>query len=284
MRGRLAGVLVFGVTLLATSGSGPAADPAATGVPRVAGLVPGANGVLTPSPSHPRALQVVALGDSVTSGAACACAAFPAVYGRLLSRKSGVPVHVDNRGADGLDTAGLLQLLQQDTDGAARAVGDADVILVTIGANDFGDHHDEVTEGRCSRPAGGDCVSDELLGMRAGLDQILSTVRSLRGRRATTVLVTGYWNVFEDGDVARRSFPASGRAATLGLTRRTNQAVRLATLGQGATYVGVLGPFHRDRPDISGLLAADGDHPNAMGHALLARVLLHAGLPPLVAR
>ena len=107
-------------------------------------------------------LRVVALGDSVTSGYACGCAAFPALYGRLLGRAEGVGVRVDNFGVAGLDTGGLLDRLRRDTDGVAGAVGAADVVLLTIGANDFGDHHDDVTAGRCTGGPGTDCVSDEL--------------------------------------------------------------------------------------------------------------------------
>lgn len=234
--------------------------------------------------AHPHGLRVVALGDSVTSGAHCDCDAFPLVYGRLLARSSGVPVHVDNLGVGGLGSAGLLNSLDDARSPEARAVADADVALVTIGANDFGDHHAEITSGRCAGTPGDDCVADEMAAMRSHVRDILDRARALRHGQPTTVLVTGYWNVFEDGDVARTSFPASGRAATIQLTLRANAAIRSAAHEAGATYVDLYRPFQDRRGGPTGLLADDGDHPSARGHALTAQVLMAAGLPGLTGR
>lgn len=55
------------------------------------------------------ALRVVTLGGSVTAGAACRCDPFSVLYGRRLTERLGVPVHVDNRGINGLDSDGLLR-------------------------------------------------------------------------------------------------------------------------------------------------------------------------------
>jgi lysophospholipase L1-like esterase len=226
------------------------------------------------------ALRVVALGDSVTAGTACNCSAFPAVYGGLLGRRTGASVTVDNLGVSGLDSAGLLGQLDQ----ADSAVAGADVVLLTIGANDFGDHHDEITEGRCAPADGGDCVSDELEQLSGNLNRILTRIRALREARVTTVLVTGYWNVFEDGEVARQAFPPEGVAATVELTRRVNKVVAAVSASHGAAYVDLFGPFeNRGRVGVTRLLAADGDHPDAAGHLLIAQVLAQAGLPKLPA-
>jgi lysophospholipase L1-like esterase len=229
--------------------------------------------------THPRGLRVVALGDSVTSGAACGCDAFPALYGRLLAQRTGVPVHVENDGVNGLDSAGLRAGLGDTTSPVAGSVAAADVVLVTIGANDFSDHHDEVVERRCL--AAVDCVADEMAQLRTDIDDILVRTRALRGGRPTAVLVTGYWNVFQDGDVARALFHDEGLAAAVQLTRRTNTVIESAATANGATYVDLFGAFRRQRTGMTGLLAGDGDHPSASGHQLIARVLMAAGLPGL---
>jgi lysophospholipase L1-like esterase len=88
--------------------------------------------------------------------------------------------------------------------------------------------------------------------------------------------MTGYWNVFEDGDVAKRQYPASGRIASDQLTVRTNTAIAAAARADDATYVDIYTPFEDNAADITTLLATDGDHPNAAGHALIARILLAA--------
>lgn len=274
------------VVLVEVVGTGPltAIDPvgtAAAGGTDLPAGPPNRDGRI--AKAHPHGLRVAALGDSVTSGANCDCDAFPLVYGRLLARQTGVPVHVDNLGVGGLGSAGLLRSLDDPTSPEARAVADADIALVTIGANDFGDHHGEVTSGQCTATVGDDCVADEMAAMRSHVRDILARARALRHGRPITMLVTGYWNVFEDGDVARQSFPPSGRAATIQLTLRANDAIKAAAQDAGATYVDLYGPF-QDRPGgPTGLLADDGDHPSARGHALTARVLMAAGLPGLPA-
>ena len=39
-------------------------------------------------------------------------------------------------------------------------------VLVTIGANDFSERHDDVVEGRCTAGTSTDCVDEELSGLR----------------------------------------------------------------------------------------------------------------------
>lgn len=227
----------------------------------------------TAGTSTARTVHVVALGDSVPSGAACGCDPFPVLYGRLLAHHTGGRVTVDDEGVNGLDTAGLLAQLRQPA--VAGAVRRAGVVLVTIGANDFADHHDDVTGGGCG--AGSECVDDEVGAMREGLAAVLDRVRALRNRHPTTVLVTGYWNVFEDGDVAVGASGAAGLEASLTLTRRVNAAIQGAARSAGAAYVDLFPAFQASGHDITGLLADDGDHPDAAGHALIARILLRAG-------
>ncbi|MER7247056.1 SGNH/GDSL hydrolase family protein [Kribbella sp. NPDC000426] len=230
--------------------------------------------VLRPQPQAAGQVRVVALGDSVTSGHNCNCSAFPQMYGDLLHDRSGGSVIVNNLGVAGIDSNGLLQLLNQSP--AEQATAAADVVLITIGANDFGDHHDDVTSGQCT----GDCVSDEFEQLQANLGKILERIHVLRAGLPTTILMTGYWNVFKDGDVAERQYTPSGRIASDQLTVRTNAAIAAAARADDATYVDIYTPFE-DSSDITGLLAADGDHPDAAGHALIARTLLAATPNPL---
>jgi lysophospholipase L1-like esterase len=227
----------------------------------------------------PPVLHVVALGDSVPSGAACSCDPFPALYGRLLSRRTGTEVTVVNDGTGGLDTGGLLDQLH-----APQVVGAlhlADVVLVTIGANDFLDRHEQVVEGTCSTDGTADCASEDLASMRGNLTSALTRIRTLRQGQPTTVLVTGYWNVFEDGATAQQASGSSGVQASIDLPRSVNAAIRAVSTAAGAQYVDLFGPFQSHR-DIDSLLAADGDHPDAAGHQLIAKTLVEAGLPGLL--
>jgi lysophospholipase L1-like esterase len=185
-------------------------------------------------------------------------------------------VTVDNRAVSGEDTAALISQLQ--TRAVASAARRSDVFLITIGANDFGDHHGEVVRGVCET-GNVDCVSDELDTMKGNLTSVLARIRALRSGAPSTILVTGYWNVFEDGDVARRAYGTTGLQASLQLTRRANAAIQSVATSTGARYVDLLAPFQQAGPDITTLLASDGDHPDAAGHQLIAQALIAAGLP-----
>jgi len=219
-------------------------------------------------------LSVLALGDSVTSGYRCDCDAFPAEYGDLLANRSGAGVTVHNFGVGGLDSEGLLESLDRSTSQMAQAATDADYVLLTIGANDFAGQEDDVTAGRCST----DCVAQELAGLSHNLQRILNRINDLDTHTRPEVLITGYWNVFKDGQVARNVYPLPGQNATLALTRTTNDVIAAAARAAHATYVDLYNPFET-APDITGLLASDGDHPNAAGHALIADLLLKATPP-----
>ncbi len=229
------------------------------------------------APARSTSHLVVALGDSVPSGAACGCRPFPALYGSLLRARTGVPVTVRNFGVDGLTTSGLLAQLRQRS--VAATVRRADVVLVTIGANDVADHQSEVVAGDCKLDTPSACVSDELRAMRTNLRSILTTVRELRRGAPTTALVSGYWNVFEDGDVARRISGSAGLLASITLTRAVNAAIRSDSAVAGASYVDLFTPFQSHGRGITSLLASDGNHPDAIGHRLIATTLLDAGLP-----
>lgn len=243
------------------------------------GAAPVVDSVAAAQRHTPEHRLVLALGDSVPSGAACSCTPFPALYGSLLARRTGAAVSVRNDAVSGLDTAGLLAQLRQPK--IVKTVRLADIFLVTIGANDFEDEHDQVVERVCTTPGATDCVSDELETMKTHLAQVLAEIRTLRQGKPTSVLVTGYWNVFEDGDVARSASGETGLQASLQLTLRANADIRSVATAAGAHYVDLFAPFQHSDRDITSLMAADGDHPDAAGHQLIARTLLDAGLPRL---
>ena len=69
--------------------------------------------------------------------------------------------------------------------------------------------------------------------------------RALRNGAPSTILVTGSWNVFEDGDVARRAYGNAGLQASLQLTRRANATIQSVAASTGARYVDLLAPFQQ---------------------------------------
>jgi len=217
-------------------------------------------------PAQPSSHQtVVGLGDSVTAATACDCRGFLTLYAEQLQSRSHIETTTQNLGVIGQTTAGLLASLRADPN-AKSAVVQADIIIVTIGANDF--WYDPA----CAKLS---CYASELTALTSNLDAILSSIHALGG--SATVLVTDYWDIWEDGAVGRArgaQFMALGDE----LTQQVNAAIRAASARASARFVDLYTPFRgaAGNQDDTALLAADGDHPSAAGHAVIARALLDA--------
>ena len=254
--------------------------PAAAQVP-----TPTATPLPTPTaPSVPRlgTVRVVAVGDSVTAGSNCNCTPFPELYGTDLATTYGVKSYVENDGEGGETSADVLNDLNSDN-GEQDDISDANIVLITIGANDFGPQYDQITSGTCGGDDGLDCAQDGLSQLQKNLTAIVHQIRSLRNDSSTAILMTGYWNVFEDGSVADDSMNKQGREESDALTKAVNKIEEHVAGAQDATYVDIYTPFKGSdgSSDPTDLLADDGDHPDAEGHKLIAKTLLAAGTDPL---
>jgi lysophospholipase L1-like esterase len=223
--------------------------------------------------------NMVGLGDSIPAASDCpGCAPFDDLYAERIVSSTGVPVQVTNLGVGGATSADLLNSLTGDDD-TETAVRDADIITVTIGANDFAAALDDYEDGRC---AGTECFTDQLPGLRSNLTAILATIHDLRAGRPTAVRVTGYWSVFVDGQVADDLYGPDFRADTAAVTLAANDTIREVALDAGDDYVDLYTPFKgAGDSDPTPLLTDDGDHPNQKGHELIADSLAALGTAPL---
>lgn len=250
------------------------------------GTVPAAPVVRTPSPSsspsNPSAatpsrstLRVVGLGDSVTSGEQCDCDDYVTGFGRLLAGRTGTRVDVTDDGESGSTSDGLADDLTgrgKDERHLQSDVADADVVVVTMGANDLGPALTGWRSGSC--PAS--CYDPEVASMQADLTRVLDRVHTLAGGHAR-VLVTTYWNVFTDGRIARTAERPGYLDWSDTVTRQANDAIAHVAAARGATLVDLYAPFRGDgTQDPTSLLAADGDHPDKAGTALISRTVLAA--------
>jgi lysophospholipase L1-like esterase len=247
----------------------------------VAGGSAGPSSGPSASPATASPWSVVGLGDSVTSGYNCSCTPFVQRYADLTAQRLGRKVTAQNLGQAGLTSGGLLDQLQ--TGAIAASVADADIVLVTIGANDAAGSMQEWSVGQC----GQDCFDARTAQIRSTVTQVLQRILQLRAGRPTEILLTTYWNVVEDGAVARQEFSAQYVQVSDALTREVNgalcdatQAVRdgQATPTSELICVDLYAPFKGNGDqDPTALLAQDGDHPDAAGHELIAETLLAAG-------
>lgn len=243
------------------------------------GTVPAPSAPRTPIPSSApgsgrSTLHVVGLGDSVTSGEHCDCDDYVTGFAHLLAQQ-GPAVDVTDDGESGSTSDGLADELAGSGTAGRRVRSDvahADVVVVTLGANDLGPALSAWRSGGCAAS----CYAPEVEQMSADLTRVLDRVRTLDDDHAR-VLVTTYWNVFPDGRVAAQTERQGYVAWSDAVTRQANAAIAQVAGAQGATLVDLYAPFKGDgSADPIGLLAPDGDHPDAAGTALISRTVLAA--------
>jgi lysophospholipase L1-like esterase len=233
------------------------------------------------APNSSAETRVIGLGDSVPAAAGCACTSFVQLFGHNLGKHTGRPNHTDNYARNGLDTTGLLAQLQDP--GVAEVVAHADLVTVTIGANDFARAEGDYFAGTCGGSDGLDCFRITLPDLRGNLTAILDRIRALAAGRPMGVRVTNYWNVFEDGEVAQEKHGDAFVRDSDQLTQEANAVICDVADRAGDDCIDVYTAFKRAAPggDPTSLLAPDGDHPNQAGHELIAATVAAAGYAPL---
>jgi lysophospholipase L1-like esterase len=268
-------VLAVGVSVLLVSlaGTGPAPSPTASAGRAIPGTPP--ESLESPPPDGPATpeLHIVAMGDSVPTASTCGCTGYVELLGRRLGGLTGRSAVVHNDATDGWTTADVVADLDA---GPTRAdLVDADLVVVEIGANDF--DFSRVDDPSCYPAPASTCWASTIESLKAGLAQIVGTVKSIDTDPAMRVAVVGYWNVTVDGAVGR----ARGQDFVEGsdsLTRAVNAAIAGVAQASGAIYVDAYTPLKGpsgDRDPTSELLA-DGDHPNQAGHQRLMQAVLSA--------
>lgn len=206
-----------------------------------------------------RTTSLLVFGDSVPSGAACGCGGF----GTTLAATT--PARLTNVAKGGLTSAGLLAQLRQPA--IVRAIRQAGVVTVTIGANDL--NESSASDPACANLS---CYAYTLRHTAANIRTAAAVIDEWTGPD-TTVVFTGYWNVFLDGAVGAEQGSTYVRTSTA-LTRRFNALVAQAAAGHHFVYADLFTPFKGNGTrDDTRLLASDGDHPNAAGHRLIASTI-----------
>ena len=253
--------LLGGLGTLATRAVPPLALPAGSAAP---GLAPGA----AAAPLRPHQ-NLVVLGDSVPAATACDCPGFGTDLARSVQ-----PANLTNAAEAGMTSQGLL--VQLSSPAVMQALSQATVVTVTIGANDFDDSL--AAEDSCVNAS---CYAPTLREMDATMAEITNRLRTLT-KPGAKVILTGYWNVFLDGAVGAR-LGSNYVATSDALTKQVNASLAEVAAQADVHYVDLYAPFKGDGSrDDTGLLAPDGDHPDAEGHALIAAVIATAAdLAPL---
>ena len=232
--------------------------------------------VTTASGGLSRSITVVGIGDSVTSGYNCNCEAFVGLYATQLAAQDDVATSSVNLGVPGWTSSQLLTAMTKP--GPFRdQVSKADILLVTIGANDLNPLE---SDGPTGCPA--TCYTPLVDSAAHNVELIVDAARAANPAHPPTVLVTDYWNVFQDGDVGTAEHGTAFQSWSDALTRADSTQICNDARSAGATCVSLYAPFKGNGSiNPTSLLAPDGDHPNAAGHQLIASTLLAATPRPL---
>ena len=273
----IAAALMVAVSAFAEAAHGqPPGKGASTTIATTTTPAPSPNPAATASGGISRSITVVGIGDSVTSGYNCDCEAFVGLYATQLAAQDDVATTSVNLGVPGWTSSQLLAAMT--TPGAFRTqVATADILLVTIGANDLTPLE---SEGPAGCPA--TCYTPLVNTAGHNVELIVEAARATNPAHPPTVLVTDYWNVFQDGDVGAAENGTAFQTWSDGLTRAESTQACQGAQSAHATCVSLYAPFKgTGSVNPTFLLAADGDHPSAAGHQLIASTLLAATPQPL---
>lgn len=134
----------------------------------------------------------------------------------------------------------LIEQGRTDAD-TRKALGDADVVLITIVANDVVETFTETSDRDCDDT----CIAGKAEAVGMDGREALAAVDAATHRPAVRVYLTTYWNVSVDGAVAREEESASFNAWIDRLTRRVNAELTEAARERGAATVDTYAAFSR---------------------------------------
>ena len=214
----------------------------------------------------------MALGDSVPYGLNCDGDNYVTLVAQGVANQFGKDVSIDNLAVPGETSAECVADVAQ-TAAVISSLKQAHLVIIQIGANDF--NAKLITDDACYPAENNGCWSSDLTAMSDNLVAIIDSCRSLVPN--IPILLVGYWNIVADGVVGRSkgdNYPRNSDS----LTKVVNAELALIAAEKDAAFVDTYVPMKGadGSTDITGLLASDGDHPNAAGHTIIAKACLQA--------
>ena len=209
--------------------------------------------------------SIVALGDSVPRGTNCDCRPYPSLSADDLAAATKRSVTPTNDAVAGATSASVLGQLNSNS-AVINHVRAANAIEIEIGAND-------VSQSKSCGTAV-DCYAPRLAPLEKNLAAILSRARELTSGHEVAVVLLDYWSVWLGGRYAVAQGPAYVSAAEE-LTDRVDGIIKATAAKTGSYYVDLRAAFKGPdyRYDETHFLTSDGDHPNAAGHAQIAKAV-----------
>lgn len=253
----LIAAIVLGLGLPACSQSPPATDSA-----------PSPHADVTATPTRPASevptttpLHYVALGDSLASGLN-GRPSYVDIYRRLLERRTGRTVRLTNLGRPGWSSGQLLDALRNDSR-FRDAVSSADVVTWDIGGNDILRAAFESVAGAC-RGGAIRCLQDARQNFTRNWDAIVDELHALTSGHEVQLQTFDLYTPFVE-------LPGVPRDEALAELARMNETIRASSKRSNIDVAAVREAFASGGHEP--LIAADGVHPTAAGHSVIARLL-----------
>jgi lysophospholipase L1-like esterase len=227
----------------------------------------------------------VALGDSVPYGAGdVAGKSFVPLYAHFIEQDTGVAVRFHNLATDGGTARDLLRQLRADQQ-VRRAVQQAEVLTISIGANDLESHLPDYASKTCGAPDNQACFRKAVAAFKPTWAAILTEIRSLR-RDQSLIRVTNDYNPFPGNARAAANLGAHITDAFTPYLRQLNAYRCSSAERMGILCADVAKAFNGANTNESafakGLIGTDEfSHPSAKGHRLIAQLLRSLGYRPL---
>jgi lysophospholipase L1-like esterase len=196
--------VVASAVLVLVSACGADDDPSAAPAPSATAseaASPTASPTASPSDSSdataPPSRSLVVFGDSWPFGAHCdGCTPFPDLYAEALNAEAST--EFTNLTEDGGTTDSLLGEMQS-FEPYRTAIADADVIVMSLGANDLEDAFGIYAAGDCGPPKGLGCFREVADAWGRNMDAMLTVIHDLRGKRPTAIRVLTQANEADAG-------------------------------------------------------------------------------------
>jgi lysophospholipase L1-like esterase len=227
----------------------------------------------------------VALGDSVPYGAGdVAGRSFVPLFARFIEEDTGADVRFDNLSTDGGTARDLLGQLKDDPK-VRRAVKRAEILTISIGANDLESHLPDYASKTCGGRDNQACFRKAVAQFKPTWAALLGEVLRLRKGRSI-IRVTNDYNPFPGNARAAANLGAHIPDVFTPYLRQLN-AYRCSS----AEHVGILcadvakafnGANTNESAFAKGLIGTDEfSHPSGKGHRLIAQLLRSLGYRPL---
>lgn len=229
----------------------------------------------------PGPLDYVALGDSLPTTEGGASRAYPSYYTDIAEKTLGREVRLINRAVPGATSEDLLVSLRNSAS-VRSDLEQAEIITVTISANDWEPSYNAYLAGRCEELA---CLEKRLKSIEQNLEDIIEELLAIRGTEDTVIRFTDYFDSLMKNPVARAAGlrPQLWRNLVPTIREWSDLICGMAErngIACARTAPAFNGPDGSNSPYRQGLLAFDGRHLSEEGHRLMAREIAALGFEP----